>query len=43
MHMHVGSPAGAGKTFLALEHYEKLELFEMHTCLEPGAQIFRLD
>ena len=36
-------PAGlvrAANVFLACEDSEKIEFFEMQTCLEPGAQMF---
>ena len=39
MPLLVGGPARAGNVFLAGEDLKKLELFEMHTSFEPGAQM----
>ena len=39
MHLLVGGPARAWDVFLAGDDWKKLEIFQMHTCLWPGAQI----
>ena len=40
MHLLVGGPARAWNVFLACEDEKILELFEMHLCHWPGAQIW---
>ena len=40
MHLLVGGPARAWDVFLACEDWKKPWIFEMHTCLWPGAQIW---
>ena len=39
MNLLVGGPGGSGNVILVRKNFEKLELFEMHTCLGPGAQM----
>ena len=38
MHLPVGGPAGTGNVFLGYEDDRKHKLFEINTCLGPGAQ-----
>ena len=40
MHLLVGGPARAWMCFWPAKTRKNLELFEMHTCLWPGAQIW---